>query len=58
MKNLMLKVSNDTDLSQPLYDFDVLSVLWQTLQTATRDNYWLSEIIIKNIKEQAQATYT
>ena len=54
----MLKVSNDTDLSQPLYDFDVLSVLWQTLQTATRDNYWLSEIIIKNIKEQTQATYT
>ena len=58
MKNLMLKVSNVTDLSQPLYDFDVLSVQWQTLQTATRDNYWLSEIIIKNIKEQAQATYT
>ena len=58
MKNLMLKVSNVTDLGQPLYDFDVLSVQWQTLQTATRDNYWLSEIIIKNIKEQAQATYT
>ena len=54
----MLKVSNVTDLSQPLYDFDVPSVQWQTLQTATRDNYWLSEIIIKNIKEQAQATYT
>ena len=51
-------------LSQPLFDFDVLSVQRQTLQTVTRNSYGLSSFCCcsrnspAKHREQALATYT
>ena len=51
-------------LSQPLFDFDVLSVQRQTLQTVTRNSYGLSSFCCcsrnshAKHREQVLATYT